>query len=211
MAVGGIGWGKLLIEVQRPFLIPPRFHGAPGVEAAPRRAGQNSCADNELAGAPEEIRTPDPQIRSLRSSGSRQSRRSGRTRSHRGRSAALGCHSQQDSQSPEAMALRGLNRSSVRGRRPDWSSACRNGGDALDWSAFDQLVLSVQVHTLNSAAAHADGVAQESSESARLSCEAILPLDPSPQVVRLSHSRSSIKANRPTLDRRVCSCCSRSG
>ena len=55
MAVGGIGWGKLLIEVQRPFLIPPRFHGAPGVEAAPRRAGQNSCADNELAGAPEEI------------------------------------------------------------------------------------------------------------------------------------------------------------
>src|SRR6516162_2587187 len=50
---------------QRPFLLPPRFHGAPGVEAAPRRTGQNSCADNELAGAPEEIRTPDPQIRSL--------------------------------------------------------------------------------------------------------------------------------------------------
>src|SRR5262245_34925324 len=56
--------GKLLIEVQRPFLLPPRFHGAPGVEAASRRTGQNSCADNELAGAPGEIRTPDPQIRS---------------------------------------------------------------------------------------------------------------------------------------------------
>ena len=46
-------------------LLPPCFHGAPGVEAAPRRTGQNSCADNELAGAPEEIRTPDPQIRRL--------------------------------------------------------------------------------------------------------------------------------------------------
>ena len=43
----------------------PRFHGAPGVEAAPRGAGQNSCADNELAGAPGRIRTSDPQIRSL--------------------------------------------------------------------------------------------------------------------------------------------------
>jgi hypothetical protein len=50
---------------QRPFLLPLRFHGAPGVEAATRCTGQNSCADNELAGAPEEIRTPDPQIRSL--------------------------------------------------------------------------------------------------------------------------------------------------
>jgi hypothetical protein len=46
-------------------LLPPRFHSAPGVEAATRCTGQNSCADNELAGAPEEIRTPDPQIRSL--------------------------------------------------------------------------------------------------------------------------------------------------
>ena len=47
---------------QRPLLLPPRFHGAPGVEAAPRRTGQNRRVDNELVGAPEEIRTPDPQI-----------------------------------------------------------------------------------------------------------------------------------------------------
>jgi hypothetical protein len=31
----------------------------------PAALDKNSCADNELAGAPEEIRTPDPQIRSL--------------------------------------------------------------------------------------------------------------------------------------------------
>jgi hypothetical protein len=47
---------------QRPFLLPPRFRDAPDVEAAPRRAGQNRCVDNELAGAPVRIkpRTPTP-------------------------------------------------------------------------------------------------------------------------------------------------------
>ena len=46
----------------RPFLLPPRFHGAPGVEAACRHRGQNSRANNELAGAPEEIRTSTPRF-----------------------------------------------------------------------------------------------------------------------------------------------------
>ena len=57
---------SILIEGgARPFLLPPRFHGAPGVEAACRHRGQNSRANNELAGAPGRIRTSDPQIRSL--------------------------------------------------------------------------------------------------------------------------------------------------
>ena len=59
---------SILIEGRstRPFLLPPRFHGAPGVEAARRHRGENSRANNELAGAPGRIRTSDPQIRSLK-------------------------------------------------------------------------------------------------------------------------------------------------
>jgi hypothetical protein len=46
----------------RPFLLPPCFHGAPGVEAARRHRGQNSRANNELAGAPGRIQTSDPHV-----------------------------------------------------------------------------------------------------------------------------------------------------
>ena len=47
---------------QRPFLLPPCFHGVPGVEAAPRRTGQNRRADNELAGAPVRIKLRTPML-----------------------------------------------------------------------------------------------------------------------------------------------------
>jgi hypothetical protein len=47
--LGGLALHQRVDEVS---LVPSPFHGAPAGEAAPHRIGQNSCADNELAGAP---------------------------------------------------------------------------------------------------------------------------------------------------------------